>query len=593
MCGIVGYLGTSRNAKYVIDKLKNLEYRGYDSSGIADLTDGKLTIKKAVGKIANLDNVVGDNMQVTCAIAHTRWATHGVPSETNAHPHSSVNSEWTIVHNGIIENYNELKAGLKNKDKLQSATDTVVVAELLEERKVVDINGFIDTCNLLNGSFAFVAINKANPNKLFLARNKSPLYCSFNNGEVLVASDPICFSGVTEYYYGLNNGEFAECSTSGIVFYDRNKNILHKEETKLDEIFEDAGKGEYDHFMLKEIMEESVALNRIVKSYTDNNVFNKFDSSFYEKYKKVEFIGCGTAYHAGLMGARFIEKIARIPSCATIASEFIYMDPIVSKDTLYVFVSQSGETADTLRAMELVKERGCDSVAITNVLYSSLSKAVDYVFPVCAGPEIAVASTKAYVCQIAVLYCFATHLKNLKTCKNKDYLSEIKALSKVILNIDKTTIEKIADELKSQHDCIYIGKDLDYITACEACLKLKEIAYISASSYPSGELKHGFLALIEEGSFIFVLANHKSINSKTYNSANEAISRGAKAVLIGNNTGTENFKPAYTINLPDLDELLLPMASIVPLQYLAYLVSIKKGINPDTPRNLAKSVTVE
>lgn len=593
MCGIVGYIGKNRNANFVIDRLKKLEYRGYDSSGIASLRNGELNIIKSTGKIANLEEKVGQELEVTCAIAHTRWATHGKPTENNAHPHSSTSNEWTIVHNGIVENYLDLKKTLKEGTNYPSDTDTSIVAELLEQRGVKEINGFIDACKELNGSFALGCINKNQENTLFLARRKSPLYVAFVNGEVLLASDPICFVGFSNAYYALNNDEFAVASTSGIQFYDNGKNILNKQETILDEVFEESGKGEYPYFMLKEIMEQKAAIRRIIKTYSDTSVLEKFDKDFISKFNKVEFIGCGTAYHAGLMGARYIEKCAKLSATATIASEFIYMDPIISTETLYIFVSQSGETADTLRAMELVKEKGCTTVAITNVLYSSLAKSVDYMFPVCAGPEIAVASTKAYVCQLAILYMLARRFEEVLSGKETNYLKDLETVEEVILNLDLKTLDNIAEELKSQITSIYIGKDLDYVTACEGCLKLKEIAYINASSYPSGELKHGFLALIEEGTIIFVLANHSSINSKTHNAASEAMSRGAKAVLIGSKSTGDNFNPAYHIEMPEINELLLPMVSVVPLQYIAYLVSVKKGINPDQPRNLAKSVTVE
>lgn len=593
MCGIVGYIGKKRKASFVVDKLKKLEYRGYDSSGIANLTSGELKVIKSTGKIANLEDKIGDSLEVNCAIAHTRWATHGKPTETNAHPHSSVNGDWTIVHNGIIENYLELKKSLKNGARIKSDTDTSVVAELLSEEKSDVINNFIKTCLKLKGSYALACINKNIENTLFLARSKSPLYVAYNNGEVVVASDPICFVGFSGNYYSLNNEEFAIATKTGIEFYNKTAQKVEKGLTELDEIFEDSGKGEYPHFMLKEIMEQKVALHRIIKTYTDNNALNKIDKEFVSKYNRIEFIGCGTAYHAGLMGARFIEKCAKIPASATIASEFIYMEPIISDKTLYVFVSQSGETADTLRALELVKEKGATAVAITNVLYSTLAKMVNFVLPVCAGPEIAVASTKAYVCQLAILYMFAKRFEEVIFDKQINYLKDINVVEEVVLNLDFDLLEKIADELKTQSSTIYIGKDLDYVTASEGCLKLKEIAYIYASSYPSGELKHGFLALIEEGTIIFVLANHAKINSKTHNAANEAVSRGARAVLIGNKSVGDDFNPAYHIEMPNIDELLLPMASIVPLQYIAYLVSVKKGINPDQPRNLAKSVTVE
>lgn len=593
MCGIVGYIGENKPASFLIEKLKKLEYRGYDSSGIADLSNNILTINKAVGNISQLEKKLDKSSTITCAIAHTRWATHGVPSENNAHPHTSTSGEWTIVHNGIIENYLEIKSNLKTKNNINSETDTAVVAELLQENKVDDILSFIKSCKMLTGGYAFVAINRAQPNTLYLARNKSPLYASFCNGEVLVASDPICFCGFSNKYFQLESGEFALATKKGIEFYDCVGEIVNKQEVVLEEIFEDVGKGVYPHFMLKEIMEQKTALKRIVKTYTDNNVFSKLDKDFLSQFIKIEFVGCGTAYHAGLMGARYIEKLVKLPASSITASEFIYNDPLLNKRTLYIFVSQSGETADTLRAIELVKSYGCKTIALTNVLYSTLAKIADIVLPCCAGPEISVASTKAYTCQIGVLFCLAKHMENVLFKQSYNYLQEISGVADVILNFNKDKIEQIAEELKNEIKCIYIGKDLDCITAQEGALKLKEIAYIEASSYPAGELKHGFLALIEKGTFIFVLANNKKINSKTYNSAHEAVSRGARSVLVGNKSNEDNFEPNFHVELPEVDEMLLPLVAIAPLQYLAYRVSVKKGVNPDQPRNLAKSVTVE
>lgn len=592
MCGIVGYLGAEQPTRFIVDKLKNLEYRGYDSAGIASLEDEKFKLFKSVGNLSKLDEVIPRDEKSSCAIAHTRWATHGKPTEINAHPHISQNGEWVIVHNGIIENYLEIKNSLKFGEKIASDTDTAVVAQLLEEEQVQDIYGFIQACSKLAGSYAFLAMNKNIPNTLFLARRKSPLYCAEKNGNILIASDPICFCGFSQNYYVLSDGEFAVATSGKLEFFNNMGEKLLKQTTLLDEVFEDSGKGEYPHFMLKEIMEEKSALNRIVKCYSDNNVLEKLDREFIRQFTGVVFIGCGTAYHAGLVGARMVEKCARVASTCEIASEFIYKDPIIRKDNLYIFVSQSGETADTLRAMELVKSSGCTTIALTNVLYSSLARSVDLVFPVCAGPEIAVASTKAYVCQVAVLYMLAKRLEELKHGETINYIDDIRSLEDYILNLNYEQLDKIAEELKDKKDCIYIGKDLDYVTACEASLKLKEIAYINANAYPSGELKHGFLALVEEGTMVFVLANNKKINQKTYNSASEAMSRGARAVLVGGEV-TDGFMPAYHILVPESDELLLPILSVVPLQYLAYLVSVKRGINPDQPRNLAKSVTVE
>lgn len=592
MCGIVGYLGTEQPMQFIVDKLKNLEYRGYDSAGIASLEGGNFKIFKSVGNLSKLDEVIPSDEKSLCAIAHTRWATHGKPTEVNAHPHTSQNGEWALVHNGIIENYLEIKNSLAGGEKIASDTDTAVVSQLLEEKQVQDVFGFIQACEKLVGSYAFLAMNKNIPNTLFMARRKSPLYCAEKNGNILIASDPICFCGFSQDYYVLNDGEFAVATSGNLEFFNNLGEKVLKQTILLDEIFEDSGKGTYPHFMLKEIMEEKTALNRIVKCYSDNNVLSKLDRDFVGRFKTIIFIGCGTAYHAGLVGSRMVEKCARVSSICEIASEFIYKDPIISRDNLYIFVSQSGETADTLRAMELVKSAGCTTIALTNVLYSSLARAVDFVFPVCAGPEIAVASTKAYVCQVAVLYMLAKRLEELKSGETINYIENIKSLENDILNLNYEQLDKIAEELKDQKDCIYIGKDLDYVTACEASLKLKEIAYINANAYPSGELKHGFLALVEEGTMAFVLANDKKINQKTYNSASEAMSRGARTVLVGGEV-TDGFVPAYHILVPERDELLSPILSVVPLQYLAYLVSVKREINPDQPRNLAKSVTVE
>lgn len=593
MCGIVGYLGKGRSSRFILERLKRLEYRGYDSSGFANFTDGKIETTKAVGNISKLEERCDQERILNCAIAHTRWATHGVPSVENAHPHISSGGKWGVVHNGIIENYLEIKKVLQNKDLIASQTDTAVVSEFLEESNINDIYGFIESFKKIDGSYAIVAVNTSNPDTLFLARNKSPLFVAENNGEILVASDPICFCGFSKKYYQLENEEFALVNDGKIKFFNNMGKSVLKTEITLDDIFDDSTKGDYPHFMLKEIMEERSAINRIIKTYTEYDVFKSFDKTKFENIKRISFIGCGTAYHAGLMGARMVEKLTRIPANSIIASEFIYNDPLIDKNTLYIFVSQSGETADTLQAMELVKQSGCTTVALTNVLYSSLAKSTDFVFPVCAGPEIAVASTKAYVCQIAVCYCFARHIQNIKFNNSHDFISDLEKISKVILDLDYKMLEEIAEQLKDKSECIYIGKDLDNISAMEASLKLKEIGYIQANSYPSGELKHGFLALVEKGSFIFVLANQESINKKTYNSASEAVSRGARAVLVGNCVNKSEFEPEYHINLPKLDEILMPIVSIVPLQYLAYLVSVKKGINPDQPRNLAKSVTVE
>lgn len=587
MCGIVGYLGKKQNSKKIIEKLKKLEYRGYDSAGIAVMDNGKLKCFKQVGCIDNLQKEVPDNLETTCAIAHTRWATHGKATTKNAHPHSSNGGKWTIVHNGIIENYLELKQGLK--EKINSDTDTAVVAELLEEKNADTIEDFINVFSLLDGSYSIVAINKNKPNELFLAKNKSPLYVAETDGGFLVASDPICFVGVAKDYYDFVDNDFAHINENGISFYSGKKKIT-KQKTQLDDSFENFSNNGFEHFMLKEIYEEPEALERQVKFYKEHRVFDKFDKNFMKKFREVVFVGCGTAYHAALFGANYFRKQLNIKASAEIASEFIYSKPIfASKDMLFVLVSQSGETADTLMAEKIAREGGATTIALTNVLYSSLAKRTDYVLPVCAGPEIAVASTKAYVCQLSALYMFSSHLKNFNGA-NIDYFDDILSVSKKALSFDMKKVDKIAEKIKDQTTPIFIGKDLDYITAMESSLKLKEVSYINATNYSSGELKHGFLALVEDGTPLFVFCTESEICSKSINAANEAMSRGAKKYLI---TNIKQESEKDVIFIDDSNELTASILAVIPMQYLAYKVSVSKGINPDKPRNLAKSVTVE
>ena len=587
MCGIIGYIGKNRKLKDIVGSLKKLEYRGYDSAGLfAMLEGGKFLKIKRVGNISNLEKDM-PNEKCQIAIAHTRWATHGEPSEENAHPHTSHSGTWNVVHNGIIENHLKLKKQLKHKP--QSQTDTAVVSEILEEKNVQNISEFIDAINLLEGSYAIAAVNKNIKDSLFLARNKSPLYVAVNNEEVLVASDPICFVDFSLDYYNLNNQEFALVKKGEISFYNKNKDTISKNKETLGKEFEDSNKDGYEHFMFKEIMEEPVALKRLVRVYKDSKILKKFDSNFIQNFNEIKFIGCGTAFNAGLVGARYFEKLTGKKAQAIISSEFIYNEPIFADDkALFVFISQSGETADTLRAVELAKQKGATTIALTNVLYSSLAKQVDFVLPVCAGPEIAVASTKAYVCQLAALYMFAASVSECKV----DFFEEINCIAEKVLEFDFEKIDKVVEFLKNKTDVIFIGKDIDYITSGEASLKLKEVGYINSAHYTSGELKHGYLALVENGTPLIVCATNKKINQKTFNASSEAVSRGAYEIVLTNDKLDEN-DGRVVLFFDEKNELLLPILTIVPLQYLAYKVSIRKGINPDQPRNLAKSVTVE
>ncbi len=586
MCGIVGYLGKKTKAKEIIGKLKKLEYRGYDSAGIAVMENGKVDCFKEVGCIANLEKAVPDTLETECAIAHTRWATHGKPTTKNAHPHSSNKGMWTLVHNGIIENYLELKQNLK---PIKSDTDTAVVAELLEEKQAQSMTDFINVFGLLRGSYSIVAINKNKPNELFLAKNKSPLYVAEFDGNFLIASDPICFVGVANEYYEFFDNDFAHIVDGCIEFFAGDKKIT-KAKVKLDDSFENFSNNGYEHFMLKEIYEETEVLERQVKFYKEHRVLDNFTKNFMSKFNEVVFVGCGTAYHAALFGANYFRKQLNIKASAEIASEFIYSKPIfANKKMLFILVSQSGETADTLMANKIAKDGGATTIALTNVLYSSLAKRADYILPVCAGPEIAVASTKAYVCQLSALYMFSSYLRNLNG-SNIDFYGDILKISKKALSFDMKKVEKIAKDIKDETTPIFIGKDLDYITAMESSLKLKEVSYINATNYSSGELKHGFLALVEEGTPLFVFCTQSDICSKSINAANEAMSRGARKILI-TNIKQDNDKDVIYID--DDNELTASILAIIPMQYLAYKVSVSKGINPDKPRNLAKSVTVE
>ena len=587
MCGIVGYIGKEKNTKSLIEILQKLEYRGYDSAGFASLKNSKFEILKRCGSIKNLFESVSENSVSNCFISHTRWATHGGCTEQNAHPHLSSNENFAVVHNGIIENYEDLKK--QYNLNVKSETDTAVVAELLEKFKVKTVFDFIDTFKIIRGSYAILTISKELKDTIFVAKEKSPLYVAKNeNGDILIASDPICFVNFASDYYLFEDGEFAEINSHKIVFYDAQKNVISKNLKPLDDFFEGSSKGNFQHFMLKEIFEEKEVLLNQIKIYQEKNILNKFENDFISKFKDVKFIGCGTAYHAGLMGAKFVEKILKKRASAEIASEFVYQKPnFISKETLYIFVSQSGETADTLRALELAKKHGATTIALTNVLYSSLAKKCEYVLPILAGVEIAVASTKAYVCMLSSIYLFCAYMNGVTEYQKA--ILNIKNLANKITTFDTLKLDKIAEGLVGKTEAVFIGKDMDYVTALESSLKLKEITYINANAYPAGELKHGFLALVEKGTPVFVFMNQKELFEKTQSSMKEAEARGANSIVFSN----QKTDFSNQLVVCEQDEILSQIEAVAGVQYLAYRVSVLKNINPDKPRNLAKSVTVE
>lgn len=594
MCGIVGFIGKTPE-KVLLEGLKRLEYRGYDSAGIALKFPDKIELFKAKGEIKNLEKIVPEQTSAHIGIGHTRWATHGKPDEINAHPHISSDKKWAVVHNGIIENYIELKTKLNGFGyDFYSETDTETVAKLIEYYYKND-NDAISVLNkavsALKGSYALGIINKGKDG-IYFAKNKSPLFIAKCGNEVMLASDIICFKGFAEEYYPISDGMFGYASENGIEFYDSLSRI---EVSPVPLNLGDYNNlNTYKHFMLKEIFETKTAIKNIIEYYSVKNNRDKFENFDISKINRVKFIGCGTAYHACLLGADMLRRKVGIDSDAYVASEFRYQNVCVDEKTMVVLVSQSGETADTLAAFELAKENGAFTVAIVNVEYSTLAKGADVYFPIKAGVEIAVASTKAFSAQLSVLNIFAG-IMGEKFGKTGDVLADVKKLYECFDYGNINDFKLLADVLRYNDSLFMIGRGDDYYIAQEASLKIKETSYINSNTYYAGELKHGFLALIDEQTYVVVFATDKNVFTKTLCNAEEAKARGAKIILFTcfdlSDADAENFY--YIIKVKDIENSLQSVLNIVPWQIIAYYTSINKGINPDKPRNLAKSVTVE
>lgn len=599
MCGIVGYSGKKSVENVLINKLKLLEYRGYDSAGIAVKSGENIKATKAKGEIVNLERVVEPLEEATLGIGHTRWATHGVPCEINAHPHLSMNKEWAIVHNGVIENYSALKNELKERGyEFISETDTEVVVNLIEyysgkPEVKDDLAAIIKACERLDGSYALAVLNRKS-DKIYFAKNKCPLYCGVNDGEFMLSSDPICFVGFSNEYYVLENGEFGYYGNGELFFCDESMRQTEKEPVKLDCSAYNF-KNDFSHFMIKEIYEVKDAISNIIEYYSEKSAWRHFDEIDFKSIKNIKIVGCGTAYHAGLVGANIIERQLGAECGVYVASEYRYASTKTDKNTLAIFISQSGETADTLAAEDIARRKGAKTLAVVNVEYSTLAKTADYFLPIKAGVEIAVASTKAYVAQIVVLYLIAARIKSNLGCGDSPVIAELERLKNAVTIRNIEHYKRIADELKSLRSLFMIARGADYCTALEACLKIKETSYVNANAYYAGELKHGFLAIVEKDFYVCVFASDERLLSKTLANAEEAKARGAKLVLTTccdlENYDKSNFD--VIINTPKIDGLLQPAADIVPWQIIAYYISVAKGLNPDKPRNLAKSVTVE
>lgn len=608
MCGIVGYIGNKNATQIVLSGLKKLEYRGYDSAGISIIsTDNNLKTFKKKGKIINLENAYDfDNIKSNIAIAHTRWATHGEPSEINAHPHMSSDGKISVVHNGIVENYLELRNKLQEDGfTFKSQTDTEVVPNLISKNYDDDLlNAVFKSHEELRGSFALGIISDLENNRMIALRDSSPLLLAICEDGFMIASDITSVIEYTNKLIFLKDGDIVDLTRDSYTIYDENQNIVEREITEVDYTDEDASKEGYDHFLLKEIHEQPKAIEEAISIRHTNYELNSNEDMFtVEELKDIEKIyisACGTAFHAGEVGKYAIESLVNMPVTSEIASEFRYKNMFVDDKSLVIFVSQSGETADTLAALKEAKRLGAKTLALTNVLGSTITRDADKVIYCYAGPEISVASTKAYTTQLIALYFVALRIAFAKGKINKQEITEIiKAMEQTPIQIEEILKERdkykeIALEIKDSKSIFYTGRSLDFITAKEGALKLKETSYIHTEAFPSGELKHGSIALIEPGTPVITVATQSKITEKTISNNQELIARGAKVISI-TNKGNNFVKDASTqlIEIPKTLDILTPLLAVIPEQLIAYYTSLSLGNDVDKPRNLAKSVTVE
>ncbi len=610
MCGIVGYIGSKQAVPVLIEGLAKLEYRGYDSAGVAVIKEAGITISKSVGKLAVLEEKLskGDQayMMGTVGIGHTRWATHGRPSDINAHPHSDCSGKFTLVHNGIIENYLEIKEGLQSEGhRFVSETDTEVLAHLIEHLYHGDLEATVrEVLKQIRGSYALVIMSSLEPDKLIAARQASPMVIGLGHDEYFVASDIPAILNYTRDTYILEDGEMAVLSRSGVKVKDFQGKVLDKQVFSVLWDAVAAEKGGYEHFMLKEIHEQPRALRDTLAGRLEMNkvVLEEvsLDQTQIGKITKIFIVACGTAWHAGLVGKTLIERWGRIPVEVDIASEFRYRSPLIDSNTLVMLISQSGETADTLAALREAKSKGARVLAVTNVVGSSVSREADDVVYTWAGPEIAVASTKAYTTQLEAMVLFSLYLAQAKeTLAPEQIGSIITALKQIPDQVElvlkqSDIIEKLAHSFVEVSDTFFIGRGLDWNVSMEGALKLKEISYIHAEAYAAGELKHGTLALITEKTPVIALATQGEVYEKTVSNIKEVKARDARVIGITYEGNKDLLKSVDEVfYLPLTINELSPILAVIPLQLLAYYVSLARGCDVDKPRNLAKSVTVE
>ncbi len=607
MCGIVGYIGKRKAADFLLDGLSKLEYRGYDSAGIAVVEKDGLRVEKCMGRLSALRKKLKGREPVgTVGIGHTRWATHGRPSDSNAHPHSDPTGQFVVVHNGIIENYLTLRENMLAKgEKFNSDTDTEVAAHLFATYYHGDMEDAVHrVLQTIKGSYSLVFLCKAEPDKIICSKKDNPLVVGLGEGENYIASDIPAIINSTRKTYIMNDGEIAVVTADGVRLTDLEGKPISKKIYEVNWNAEAAEKGGFEHFMLKEIYEQPKVIRETMRGRVEENkiVFKElgWDGRFLARFSKIFIVACGTAYHAGIVGKCYIEQLAGIPVEVDIASEFRYRQPLIDEHTLTVLISQSGETSDTLAALREAKRLGSHTVGVTNVVGSAVGREADQVVYTYAGPEIAVASTKAYTTQILVMLMFGIYLGGLNGHLDSTFSENlVKGLLKVPELIhrqveDVDQIKVFARKYGSSEDAFFLGRGLDYAVALEGALKLKEISYIHAEAYAAGELKHGTLALIVQGVPVIVLATQGDIYDKTISNIQEVKTRGASVIAIGCEGDMELAKHAdHVIYIPHTGKYLTPLLSVLPLQLLAYYAALTRGCDVDKPRNLAKSVTVE
>ena len=605
MCGIVGYVGKRSAQDVLLDGLEKLEYRGYDSAGVALALDGGIRVVKSKGRLTALREKLAAQQlaQSFCGIGHTRWATHGEPSDVNSHPHST--PRVSIVHNGIIENYGLLKERLAAKGyTFQSETDTEVLVKLIDSCYTGDpLRALRQALAKVRGSYALAVLFRDYPDTIFAVKRESPLIVGWGEGENFVASDIPALLKYTRKYSVLEEGDMAVCTTEGIRFYNEFGEPVERQQLTADWDMEAAEKGGYPHFMLKEINEQPAAIMATVSPRVEDGLpvlrIPELTDEVLRGIGRVHLVGCGTAMHAGMVGKSAIETLARVPAEVDIASEFRYRDPILEKNDLVIIISQSGETSDTLAALKLAKSRGVPVLAIVNVVGSSIARAADYVMYTYAGPEIAVASTKAYMVQMCVLYLFALRLAyacgRLSEAETRRFTAQLLRAPEVIKpSLADCEIKYLASRYVNTQSCFFIGRGFDYALSLEGSLKLKEISYVHSDAYAAGELKHGTISLITDGVPVIALATQKQVYEKTISNAKETRSRGARVLLFTTKDAVvpEGVADAV-IRLDEYEDILMPLQLIVPLQLFAYYMAVLRGCDVDKPRNLAKSVTVE